>query len=328
MKFILKLTKKDRINRNHLHRNYEGDFMGNANVIYIDYLDSYLDILNSKFPKWFRKFVYKILNYCGYIKKKNNFLTLICVENENINKRMINNLIKKIEKYNINNIVLAEKLLKNSDFVFLFENKFNILDGKWLYKFLIFNIVQKIAIIQNKKINEYEITILCNNPNEIVYENIKKLSKSCKVLNILTKNSERFISIENILYENSSLLVNVSTNKKKVCLFSNIVINIDFSRSELEECNLKRDSILIQCTKEKTDKKLKAVITFYRLSFDKSYMSFFNRNKNFEEEILYESLFYGAISLDGMEKFLVRDNVKIKNFEGLHGKIKFRELVT
>lgn len=302
--------------------------MGKANVIYIDYLDSYLDILNSKFPKWFRKLVYKILNYCGYIKKNNNFLKLICVENQNINKRMINNLIKKIEKYNINNIVLAEKLLKNNDFVFLFENKFNILDGKWLYKFLIFNIVQKISIIQNKKINEYEITILCNNPNEIVYENIEKLSQNCKIVNILTNNTDKFTSIENKLYEKYNLLLNVSTNKEKVCLFSNIIINVDYTKDELENCNFKYESILIQCTKEKVEKNLKAIIVFYRLIFDKNYISFFNKNKHFEQEILYESLYYYAISLEGMERFLIRDNVKIRNFEGIHGKIKFRELAT
>ena len=240
---------------------------------------------------------------------------------------MINNLIKKVTKYNINNLVFAEKFLENDEFISLFKNKFNILDGKWLYSFLIFNIVQKIAMIQNKKINEYELTILCNNPNEIVYENIKKLSQSCKVLNILTKNSEKFNNIEKILYEKNSLLLNVSTNKEKVCLFSDIIINIDFDTEELQECNLKLESILIQCTKEKLEKKLKAVITFYRLSFDKSYMSFFNKNRNFEEEILYESLLYYPISLESMEKFLLRDNVKIKSFEGLHGKIKFRELV-
>ena len=33
--------------------------MGNANIAYIDYIESYLDILNSNFPKWFRKIVYK-----------------------------------------------------------------------------------------------------------------------------------------------------------------------------------------------------------------------------------------------------------------------------
>ena len=53
--------------------------MGNANVIYIDYLESYLDVLNSNFSKWFRKIIYKILNYCGYIKKKDTCLTLICI---------------------------------------------------------------------------------------------------------------------------------------------------------------------------------------------------------------------------------------------------------
>ena len=44
---------------------------------------------------------------------------------------------------------------------------------------------------------------------------LKKLSQSCKVLNILTKNSEKFNNIEKILYEKNSLLLNVSTNKKK-----------------------------------------------------------------------------------------------------------------
>ena len=48
---------------------------------------------------------------------------------------MINNLIKKVTKYNINNLVFAEKFLENDEFISLFKNKFNILDGKWLYSF-------------------------------------------------------------------------------------------------------------------------------------------------------------------------------------------------
>lgn len=246
--------------------------MGNSNVIYIDYLESYLDVLDSKFPQWFRKFIYRILNYFGYIKKNDNCLKLMCVENEVINKRMLNNLIKKVTEYNIDNLVFAEKLLKNDELMSLFEKKFNILNGKWLYIFLIFNIINKIASVQNKKINEYEITVLCNNPKEIVYENIKKLSKNCKVVNILTKNTEKFKNIENMLYEKNSLILNVSTNNEKVCLYSDIVINIDFSNEELQGCNFNDKSILIQCTKEKFEKNLKAVITFYRLNFDKSYM--------------------------------------------------------
>lgn len=302
--------------------------MGNANVIYIDYLESYLDVLNDKFPKWFRKVIYKILNYCGYIKKNNNFLTLICVENGKINKKMIYNLMKKISNYKISNLVFSEELLKNEELISLFKNQFNVLDGKWLYKFLIYTIIQKIAIVQNKKIDEYEITILCNNPTEIIFENIEKLSQNCKIVNILTNNTDKFTSIENKLYEKYNLLLNVSTNKEKVCLFSNIIINVDYTKDELENCNFKYESILIQCTKEKVEKNLKAIIVFYRLIFDKSYISFFNKNKHFEQEILYESLYYYAISLEGMERFLIRDNVKIRNFEGIHGKIKFRELAT
>lgn len=303
--------------------------MWNGNVIYVDYLDSYLDILNYKFSKWFRKCIYTFFNFLGYVKQKDNVLTLMCVENDEINKRMINNLLKKVKHINTNNIVIAEKLLKNVEFISLFERNFNILDGRWLYKFLIFNIIQKIGLIQNKKINEYEVTVLCNSPTEIVFENIKKLSQNCKVVNILTVDkTEKFTNIEKCLYEKYGLLLNVSTNIKKVCLFSDIIVNIDFDVETLKKCTFKDKSILIQCTKEKFEKNFRAVITFYRLSFDNIYMSFFNKKKNFEEEILYESLFYYPISLEGMEKFLLRDNVKIKGFEGLHGKINFRELKT
>ena len=37
---------------------------------------------------------------------------------------MINNLIKKVTKYNINNLVFAEKFLENDEFISLFKNKF------------------------------------------------------------------------------------------------------------------------------------------------------------------------------------------------------------
>lgn len=250
-------------------------FMGNYNVVYIDYIDSYLEIFNSKFPKWFRKFTNKILNYFGYIKISDNYFVLMCVENESINKRMINNLIKRIKSVNAKNIVLAEKFLQNNEFLSVLKKDFNILDGRWLYRFLILDIIQKISFIQNKKINEYEVTVLCNNPTELVFENIELLAKNCKIVNVLTTyNIDKFIHIEKDLYEKYGLLLNVSTNIRKACLFSDIIINIDFNSEDLEKCCFKDKSILVQCTKEKFEKNFKLVITFYRLNFSKNILAF------------------------------------------------------
>lgn len=300
--------------------------MGNTNIVYVDYIDSYLDILNSSFPKSFRRIVYNILNYFGYVKVSENYLVLMSVEDGNINKRMINNLIKKLKFANVKNIVLAENFMKNSEVFRELKKEFNILDGRWLYKFLILDIIEKISFIQNKKMDEYEITILCNNPTDIDFENINMLSKKCKILNILTiKNIEKFAYIERKLYEEYGFLLNISTNIEKVCLYSDIIVNIDFSKKDLESCFFKDKSILVQCTKERFEKNFKAVITFYRLNFKKTYISFFYKMKHFEEEILYESLLYYGISLDGMRKFFERDDVKIRSFDGLHGKINFKE---
>lgn len=303
--------------------------MGNANIAYIDYIESYLDILNSNFPKWFRKIVYKILNYFGYIRVSNNYYVLMCEDGKDINERFIKRLIRKIKYSNFKNIVLAEELYKSEEILARLRKDFNILDGKWLYKFLILEIIQKISVVQNKKIDEYEVTVLCDNPTEIVFENIKELSKRCKIVNVLTINSvDKFNNIEKELYEKNGLILNISTNTEKVCLFSDIIVNIDFDKNMLKRCCFRDNSILIQVTKEKFERNFMAVIIFYNLSFAKTYTTFFNKMNHFDEEILYESLLYYSISLEGMRRFFDRDNVKVKSFEGLHGKIKYKELKT
>ncbi|MBP3464407.1 MAG: hypothetical protein J6K45_08065 [Clostridia bacterium] len=300
--------------------------MGNKNVFYIDYLDSYLDVLNASFPKWFRKLIYIILNHCGVIRKNENIFILMSVEDGNINKRMICNLQKKLLKSNVQNIVFAESLYNRREFIEFFKNRFNILEGKWLYKFLILDIIKKIVYIQGRNISDYEITILCNKPSEIVLDNIKFIARNCKILNIVTENIDEFSYLEDELYDKFGILLIVSSNVKKACLHSDIIINIDFLSTQLNMCRFKDDNILIQCTKEKFDNRNGLVITNYKFDILKRYLSFWTKMKHFELEILYESLLYYNTSFSGVRKILKRDNVKIKYLEGLHGKLNFREI--
>ena len=140
----------------------------NDNVIYIDYLESYLDITNEKVPQFLRKIIYKMCNYCGIVKQKNNYLQIICQEEDIINQKMLKNILKKIKRSNLKNIVLAERLEKNEEFKKIIKStNCKILDGTWLYRFLAYDIVNKIAYIQNTKIGEMEITILLAENSEI-----------------------------------------------------------------------------------------------------------------------------------------------------------------
>lgn len=300
--------------------------MENKNVFYIDYLDSYLDVMNTNFPKWFRKIIYLTLNYFGVVMKKENIFLLMSMEDGNINKRMLSNLQKKLLKNNVTNIVFAESFYHKTEFIEIFKEDFNILDGKWLYKFLIWDIIKKIAYVQNRNVSDYEIIILCNKPSEIVFDNIKLIAKKCKILNILTENVNEFSYVEDELYDKLGILMTVSSNFKKACLHSDIIINIDFLNNQLNMCKFKNENILIQCTKEKFENRNGLVITNYKFDILKRYLSFWSRMKHFELEVLYESLLYYNTSFSGVRKILKRDNVKIKYLEGLHGKLSFREI--
>ena len=48
--------------------------MENKRIIYIDYLDSYLDVLKGRFPVFIRKIVYMFLHFFGDVKVDGNRL--------------------------------------------------------------------------------------------------------------------------------------------------------------------------------------------------------------------------------------------------------------
>ena len=301
----------------------------NENIIYVDYLESYLDIANDKIPKIIRKILYKILNKIGRVNQDKNLVKMICQENDNINKKMINNLIEKIKKLNLKNIVLPEILNNNSQFIsILKEDGYNILDGRWLYKFLAYDIVEKIAYVKNVKISDMEITILSNADSDINIEIIKELAQKCKILNIVTDKINMFQAVENFLFDEYGINITVSRNKQKTCLHSDLVLNLDFKNNLLKKCKLKKKSILVQFTKEKFENKNGATIVFYKMNMPVKYSRNIENNGHFSEEILYESFLYYKTSYINIRKILEKDNFEIRYFIGNNGKIPFQELKT
>lgn len=302
-------------------------FLENKSVVYIDYLNSYLDLLNDSFPKWIRRLVYEFLHFCGYMRCKENRIKLYCIEKDEINQRMIKNLKEKLFIVDCRDVVLSDLLLENSCFVSLLVGwGYNVLNGKWLYKFLCYDIVEKIAYVKNADLSEIEVTVLSNEDSEINIDNIKLLAEKCKVLNVVTDNPSAFRVIEKFLYDEYGSIINVSTNKEKTCRYSDIILNFDFTNDELKKCRVKSGVVIVQFTKEKFENKNGATIIFYRISLPKKYLNIFEKYVGFCEEIFYESLLYHKISFENARRILKRDNVFIKYFEGCNGKLPFQEI--
>ena len=103
--------RENRIKKNHFHINYEGDFfMENKGIVYIDYLENANEVLKFSFPAWLKWIVYKLFYFLGIIKVKKNFFILMKTQEDNINKKMMDNLKEKLEECEIKNIICADCL--------------------------------------------------------------------------------------------------------------------------------------------------------------------------------------------------------------------------
>lgn len=302
-------------------------FMENKTVIYIDYLDSYLDVLGDRFPVLIRRLVYMFLHFWGYVKADGNRLKLYCVEMDEISPRMINNLKEKLLLMDSKDVILPNLLLGNSAFVNILEEYgYKILRGKWLYKFLCFDIVQKIACVQGKDIGDIEVSVLSNEDSEINIENIKLLAEKCKVVNVITKNPRVFRVVERYLYDEFGSIINVSTNKSKSCQYSDVILNFDFNINDLKKCKTKKQTVIVQFNKEKFENNNGVTIVFYKLNLPRKYLNVFEEYAQYNEEILYESLLYYKTSFENVREILKRDNVSIRYFQGCNGKLQFNEI--
>ena len=202
------------------------------------------------------------------------------------------------------------------------ENR-HILDGRFLFSFLCIDIIEYILKINNSNIEEVEITFLANYIDDVMENNIFLLAQKCKLLNIITNNSEKFINISGKLQEDLGIMIRVSKNKRKGLLKSGIVVNYDFPLELIDRCNFNNEAVLININ-EKINKISKAfngiIINDYEINEQPSNMREFVRN-----EIIYESKIYKQGSFDTIRAKMRQDNVRVKNLIGINGKINSRE---
>lgn len=132
------------------------------------------------------------------------------------------------------NVVVSNEI-KNNDMIMENLKELNILDGRWLFNYLLNDIIRYILQKKNKEINQCEISILVNKTTDTNVQNILNIAQSAKVLNIVTQNLDVFKQIEDRLYDEKGIMIRVTNNKKRSLLRSDIIVNLDFLETELEK---------------------------------------------------------------------------------------------
>lgn len=286
-------------------------------MLYLDFVQNREDFIlegEEKYPYIIKKILCFIRKFFGLpIKERIDGKEIVLISK--FNKKVAKKL-EKIFKIDVTkNVCICEKLRENKEFMdFLKEKELNIMDGRWLFKYLICDVSEficnKFSIIPEKQ----EISILVDEPNIIVFETIKRLSSIFKNVNVITNKIRKFDKLEEELYEEKGVVLNITNNFKKACLNSKIIINYNLDEKEFGKVRFGANSIVINLEKNIEVKQSNfrgECIDFYSINLPYKYRKIYKRLNNFNSSILYESLIYKKTSIQNIWREIESDESRI-----------------
>lgn len=277
------------------------------------------------------------LIYNKFYKMKYKFIRLKEESVENGTLLILPNLEKytyeKLSKYlninGINNICLSEELMKNKTFIdFLKHKNINILDGKWLFRHMSFDVVKYVCDLKKEKINLQEVSILSNDIDRILKQIIFDLAPEVRVLNLITQNENKFKKIEKELYDEYGIILNINNNYQKSLVKNDIILNFDFEEDELNKYRINSTASIINFYNEINikEKDFKGInINFFELTIPMKYISESSYLKDFDNTIFYESLIYKKTSPENIINQIKKDKINIIYLNGKNGRIRKNE---
>ena len=231
---------------------------------------------------------------------------------------------KMLQKAYSKKLVISKEIKKYEVLVNkLYSNDYIIVDGKKLFEAL--SCITLEYICKHRKINSQEtkLSVLVNDLSDYSLQNIRELSTKYKTLNIVTNHLEKFKKLEDIIYNESGLMITVSNNKKKSLLQSDIILNIDFPQELLNQFNIKDEAIIVNINGNvKINRKRfnGLVINDYEIVINNQLNQEFISDKYNTKEIYEAQIYDGIPYIDLMKKIKV-DKVEISALYGLNGKV-------
>lgn len=170
----------------------------------------------------------------------------INTKKEKVIKKISKKVINMIKENEYSNILIEKELKENELFLnMLWGQKINIVDGRMMYQMLIEKIVEYIVIKKDIDIRQTSISIFANRTNKYIDKAIYNLAKNAKRINIITNNRTKFEALEEKIKEEYGILLNISSNKKKGAIKSEVVINYDFPQELINKCNVSDEAVII-----------------------------------------------------------------------------------
>lgn len=254
-------------------------------------------------------------------------ITLPLFKSNKIRNKKIIKIAKRINKKlydnNIENVVLSNYLEENEILKQkLYCQNINILDGRYLFYLLIPEIIEYILKRQKVKLQNGEVTLLINDFTQNNAKIITYIAQNVKRVNIVTNHSNKFKKIEDYLYNELGVILNITNNKSKSLSNANIIINIDFPEEIINKYEINSNAIIVNIFNEiKTRaKKFNGInINYYKACIPKEYQI-----DGFQNNLVYESSIYKC-SYENARKDIIANKIRIKKLVGINGDISENE---
>ena len=172
------------------------------------------------------------------------------IENGKISQKkeeiLAKNIVNKLKNAMGNNIILSKEIKKQKNLVnYLYSQNMNIIDGKWLFGILSDEAITYVVNKKKMKKEKLNVSILVNDVEDYVFENIKLIVRKYKRVNIVTNHLEKFKKIEKEIFEKDGIMVTVTNNKKKSLSKSNVILNYDFPTELINKYKIYDEAIIL-----------------------------------------------------------------------------------
>ena len=266
-------------------------------------------------------FIFKVFNIIQLIQNK---IILPITSEEKISSNKALKLAKKTQKL-LNTtmskkIVISKAIQKQQEYVELLKYyEFEIVDGKWLFEVLSYQVLDYIITKMKKKKQETSISIVVNNLSENMIEIIKKIVKEYKRVNIITKYLEKFKKIEKQILEEDGIMITVGNNKRKGLAKSDVILNVDFSSKAISEYNIYENAVIINIREDVVINKKRfngITINNYDISFRNSDNYDYDKDKKYKACEIYEGQINKKQPFNEIMRKIKTDGVQITKLIG------------
>lgn len=267
----------------------------------------------------------KIFNH---IQIEGDKILLPIDENQIENKRAQKLALKTkkiLDKAISKKIILSQKIQKQEEYKnLLYSYDLDIIQGRWLFEVLVCQTLDYLLEKKNRKKQETKITILVNELSENMMENLKKIAKEYKRVNIITNHIEKFKKIEEQILKEEGIMITVGNNKKKGLSKSEIILNVDFPSELINQYNIYENAMIINLrgNVKIAKKRFNGIcINDYEITFKSQEDFDYDKSTKYKKYEIYEAQINKKQPWKGIIKQVKKDKVKISKLIGINTEI-------